>query len=86
MWPPALVPHHGGMHPELSIQIAQLRHDELTNARRFRHVPDPVARRGFFRRRRRDTPAPAAPQSSPLVLLPPPREERDPTGHDQRVA
>jgi hypothetical protein len=80
MCPGPLVPHDERMHPELSLQIAQLRHDELTNARRFRHTTDPVARRRFFRRRR-DTQLAAETPPAPLVLLPPPREERDPTGH-----
>jgi hypothetical protein len=73
------------MHPELTRQIAHLRHDELTDARRFRHPTDRAARRGFFRRRR-DSHVVTATQPSPLVLLPPPREERDSTGHARRVA
>jgi hypothetical protein len=67
------------MHPELSLQIAQLRHDELTNPRRFRHTTDRVARRRFFRRH--DAHLAAATPPAPLVLLPPPREERATTGH-----
>jgi hypothetical protein len=77
------------MHPELNMQMAKLRHDELTAERRH-HALDNVSRgrglRGFFRRRR-DSLTAAATQHTPLVLLPPPRVEHDPNGHDdQRVA
>jgi hypothetical protein len=69
------------MHPELSMRIAQLRHEELTNDLRFRHVADRVARRRRFFRWRRDRRLAAATARAALVVLPPPREERDPTGH-----
>ena len=72
------------MHPELNLHIAQLRHQELIGAV---HRPAPAHRgwRGFFRRRR-ETRAAVGLDLPPIVLLPPPREERDPTGRDQRVA
>lgn len=74
------------MHPEMSYRIAVLRHEELIGARRF---PTPARRRRGVRgllRRRRDALVEAGVQPAPIVLLPPPREERDPAGHDQRVA
>jgi len=72
------------MHPEMSYAIAKLRHEELTGARRF-PARATTRRIGFFRRRRH-TPAVVAGPRAPIVLLPPPREEREPVGHDQRVA
>jgi hypothetical protein len=75
------------MHPEMNIQIAQLKAAELVGRHRHIHDLDGVRRtgiRGFFRRHR-DT-HPSTEPSTPLVLLPPPREERAPSGHDQRVA
>ena len=74
------------MHPELNYAIAKLRHEELIGARRFPAAARrPSALRRFFRRRR-DMPAAVVTPPAPIVLLPPPRDERDPTGHDQRVA
>ena len=75
------------MHPEMNIRIAQLRSAELVGRRRHAHELDAVRRtgiRGFFRRHR-DT-HPSTEPSPTIVLLPPPREERAPSGHDQRVA
>ena len=73
------------MHPELNYAIAKLRHEELIGARRFRPrraaVPVAALLPPAPRHARRGGTPPA-----PIVLLPPPREERDPTGHDQRVA
>jgi hypothetical protein len=77
-----------GMHPEINIQIAQLRAAELSGRRRHAHELDAVRRTGisrFFRRHRDVRPSAESP-STTLVLLPPPREERAPSGHDQRVA
>ena len=74
------------MHPELNLQIAQLRVAERTN-RRF-HELDRTRRsgiRGFFRRHR-DVRLGTERPSTTLVLLPPPREEHATSGHDQRVA
>jgi hypothetical protein len=74
------------MHPEMSFQIAKLRHEELTSRRHL--VDQPVRSRGIrrFFRRHRDMATLDAVQPPSLVLLPPPREERDPKGRDQRVA
>jgi hypothetical protein len=74
------------MHPEMNIQIAQLRAAELLSQRRHGHELDAVRRtgiRGFFRRHRTTHPST---EPSTLVLLPPPREEHATSGHDQRVA
>ena len=74
------------VHPEMNRQIAHLRAAELTGRRRHVHELDAVRRTGRFFRRHRDL-RPAAELPSPIVvLLPPPREERAPSGHDQRVA
>jgi len=74
------------MHPELSYQMARLRHDELTSASRIARRTSGTPRRSWFRRRR-DTPAVELSQPPALVLLPPPRDERDPArSGDQRVA
>jgi len=76
------------MHPELNLQIAQLRVAELAGRRLRVHELDGVRRtgiRGLFRRHR-DLSEGAERPSPSLVLLPPPREERAPSGHDQRVA
>ena len=72
------------MHPELNLHIARLRFEELSTAPRH-HAS---VRRGLrsFLRRRRDVHASTFTEPSTLVLLPPPREERDPTGHQRRVA
>ncbi len=74
------------MHPQLNYDIAKLRHEELVNARR--HPAPARVRRGLrgFLRRRRDTLHAVGTSPVSIVLLPPPREERDPAGHDQRVA
>ena len=76
------------MHPELNLHIAHLRFEELSAAPRHRAPASSSARRGLrsFLRRRRDMSATVGVQPSPIVLLPPPREERDPTGHQRRVA
>jgi hypothetical protein len=74
------------MHPEMNIQIAQLRVAEMTSRRV--HEAGRVRRtgiRGFFRRHR-DMRVDAERPSPTIVLLPPPREEHATSGHDQRVA
>jgi hypothetical protein len=76
------------MHPEINIQIAQLRAAEMVSERRHAHEVGAVRGtgiRGFFRRHRHMHPS-TEPSTTTLVLLPPPREERAPSGHDQRVA
>jgi hypothetical protein len=76
------------VHPEMNLQIAQLRVVERSGRRRRFDELDAVRHtgiRGFFRRRRDLRPADERP-STTVVLLPPPREERAPGGHDQRVA
>jgi len=74
------------VHPEMNFRIAVLRHEELISARRFpRAAPAGRRHRGLFRRHR-DTHHAATVHAATIVLLPPPREERDPAGHDQRVA
>jgi hypothetical protein len=70
------------MHPELTSIVLRLRADELSRSHR---AIDVAPRRGFFRRRR-DMHRSRVTSPAPIVLLPPPREERDTTGHDQRVA
>jgi hypothetical protein len=72
------------VHPELNYRIAQLRHEELISSRRM--APARRGWRDLFVRRTRTTSATAGTPPPPIVLLPPPREERDPAGHDQRVA
>ncbi len=80
----ALVPHHVLMHPEMSIQIATLRYEELiAQPRRLRVDVRSSDRRSFLRRRRNAHGGVAVPPPR-LVLLRPPREERDTTG--RRVA
>ena len=74
------------MHPDMNYAIAKLRHEERLHARRF---PAPARRPSALRRlfrRRRDISVAVVTSPAPIVLLPPPREEREPTGHDQRVA
>ena len=74
------------MHPDMTYSIAKLRREELLGARRFpAAAPAGPGHRWFFHRRR-DTPVAAVTEPAPIVLLPPPREERAPSGHDQRVA
>jgi hypothetical protein len=73
------------MHPEMNLQIAQLRVAERAGRRRV-HELDAVRRTGRFFRRHRDLRPGAERPSTTVVLLPPPREERAPSGHDQRVA
>ena len=76
------------MHPEMNIQIAQLRAAEMTGRSRRHHELDairPTGIRAFFRRHRDMQPSTESP-STTLVLLPPPREEHATSGHDQRVA
>ena len=77
------------MHPEMNIQIAQLRAAEMTGRGRRHHELDRVRPAGGIRayfRRRRDTHSAAERPSPTVVLLPPPREEHATSGHDQRVA
>ena len=89
MYQGALVPHHQSMHPEMNLQMAQMRVAERSGRPRRVHELDAVRGRtgirGFFRRHR-DLRADVERPSTTVVLLPPPREEREPSGHDQRVA
>ena len=73
------------MHPDMTYSIAKLRREELLGARRFPAAAG-AGRGRWFSRRRRNTPVAAVVEPAPIVLLLPPRQERDPAGHDQRVA
>ena len=74
------------MHPEINYRHRQAP-PRGADQRPPRHAAARARRgiRGFFRRRR-DLPVAVDVQPASIVLLPPPREEREPAGHDQRVA
>ena len=62
----ALGPHHGDMHPEMNLHIAQLRVAELDQPRRAPQLdrPSPRPVRGFFRRAPRHAPPARAPTTT----------------------